>query len=57
MQNASIHMSIDNIQAKNFVIFDFMKIMIHFAWVANSMIIFSTSYMGFQLGPRIIQFG
>ena len=37
-------MLIDNIQAKNFVKFDFMKIMIHLAWVANSMVIFSASY-------------
>ena len=44
MQNISIHMLIDNIQAKNFVKFDFMKIMIHLAWVANSMVIFSASY-------------
>ena len=38
-------MLIDNIQAKNFVKFDFMKIMIHLAWVANSMVIFSASYV------------
>ena len=43
MQNISVHILIDNIQAKNFVIFDFMKIMIQLAWVANSMVIFSAS--------------
>ena len=37
-------MLIDNIQAKNFVKFDFMKIIIHLAWVDNSMVIFSASY-------------
>ena len=44
MQNISIHMLIDNIQAKNFVKFDSMKIKIHLAWVANSTVIFSASY-------------
>ena len=44
MQNISIHILIDDAQAKNFIIFDFMKIMIHLAWVANSMAIFSASY-------------
>ena len=48
MQNISIHMVIDNIQAKNFVKFDFVKIMIHLAWVANSMVIFSASYLPIQ---------
>ena len=43
MQNTSIHIVIDDIQAKIFVKFDFMKIMIHLAWVANSMVIFSAS--------------
>ena len=37
-------MLIDNIPAKKFIIFDIMKIMIHLAWVANSMVIFSASY-------------
>ena len=36
-------MLIDYIQAKTFVIFDVMKIMIQLAWVANSMVIFSAS--------------
>ena len=45
MQNISIHMLIDNIQAKDFVKFDIMKIMIHLAWVPNSMVIFSASYL------------
>ena len=44
MQNISIYMLIDNIKAKDFVKFDFMKIMIHLAWVDNSMVIFSASY-------------
>ena len=48
MQNISIYMLIDNIKAKNFVKFDFMKIMIHLAWLDNSMVIFSASY-----GPQI----
>ena len=43
MQNISIHMLIDNMQAKDFVKFDIMKIMIHLAWVPNSMVIFSAS--------------
>ena len=43
MQNISIHMLIDDTQAKNFIIFDVMRIMIHLAWVANSMVIFSAS--------------
>ena len=38
-------MSIDDIQAKNFIEFDILKIMIHLAWVANSMVIFSASYL------------
>ena len=37
-------MLIDETQAKNCIIFDVMKIMIHLAWVANSMVIFSASY-------------
>ena len=37
-------MLIDNMQAKDFVKFDIMKIMIHLAWVPNSMVIFSVSY-------------
>ena len=37
-------MLIDNTPAKKFIIFDIMKIMIHLAWVANSMVIFSASY-------------
>ena len=45
MQNVSIHMLIDNIQAKYFVKFDIVKIMIHLAWVPNSMVIFSASYL------------
>ena len=44
MQNISIQMLIDDTQAKNFIIFDVMKIMIHLAWVANSMVTFSASY-------------
>ena len=36
-------MLIDNIQAKHFIKFDFMKIMIHLAWVADFMVIFSAS--------------
>ena len=44
MQNISIYMLIDYTQAKNFIIFDVMKIMIHLAWVANSMVTFSASY-------------
>ena len=42
--NKSIHILIDDTQAKNIIIFDVMKFMIHLAWVANSMVIFSASY-------------
>ena len=38
-------MLIDDTQAKNFIIFDVMKIMIHLAWIANSTVIFSASYI------------
>ena len=48
MQNISVHMLIDNIQTEIFVLFDFMKIMIYLAWVANSMVIFSVSYEVFS---------
>ena len=36
-------MLIDNIQTKKFIKFDFIKIMIQLAWVANAMVIFSAS--------------
>ena len=44
MQNMSIHMLVDDTQRKNFIIFYVMKIMIHLAWVGNSLVIFSASY-------------
>ena len=52
MQNISIHMLIDNMQAKDFVKFDIMKIMIHLAWVPNSMVIFSASYETLKSVPN-----
>ena len=44
MHTIYIHLLIGYIQAKTFVVFDVMKIMIQLAWVANSMVIFSASY-------------
>ena len=43
-----IHINIrsnNNIQMKKIVRYDILKIMIHLAWVANSMVIFSASYV------------
>ena len=39
MYSISIHMLIDSIQAKNFIIFDIMKITIHLALVPYSLVI------------------
>ena len=44
MQNMYVDSLIENIKTKIFIKFHFTKFMIHLAWVANLMVIFSASY-------------
>ena len=44
MQNISYYNKLNDIQEKNFIKMNSMKIMILLAWVANFMVIFSASY-------------
>ena len=43
MENVYVDSLIENIITKIFIEFYFIKFMIHLAWVANSMVIFSAS--------------
>ena len=43
MQNISYYIKLNDIQEKNFIKMNSMKIMILLAWVANFMVIFSAS--------------
>ena len=46
MQNMVVGSFIENIKTKNFIKFHFINFMTYLARVANSMVIFSASYIG-----------
>ena len=48
MQNMCVEILIENIRTKIVIKFHFMKFMIYLAWVVNSMVIFSASYLQTQ---------
>ena len=54
MQNISYYIKLNDIQEKNFIKMNSMKIMILLAWVANFMVIFSASYIYYYIILKIL---